>query len=123
MGKKNFIITCFFILAAILQVVVPSLSIALQKSNNQTSNSKVISNKSLNSSFIYHTNHAAPAFEFLAEIEEASENQDVKVLPFVLIKISYGFVKNVKYLISSITFPLQHYRGIAIFLFNSVFRI
>jgi hypothetical protein len=123
MGKKNLIITYFFILASILQVVVPSLSISLQKNNPQPSNSKVIHNKQQHSSFISQANHTAPAFDFLAEIEEVTENQDVKMLPFVLIKLSYGFFIYVKYLIPSISFPLQHYRGIAIFLFNSVFRI
>ncbi len=121
MAKKNRYIAYFFALAAILQVAITSVTSVIQKNSQSTTNKSIIAHDDFDC--LYDSDLTSPSFDFLAEIEESSENEDVKSLFFLPIKFSYGFINHVNYLVSSITLPLHFYRCIAIFLFNSVFRI
>jgi hypothetical protein len=121
MGKKNILITYFFVLLAILQVIIPAFSVCI--SNKEKNLNNQIVSLTTDSSFIFDSELIPPSFYFIAEIEEASENEDFKMLPFIVIKLSYAFLGWVKHIVSSVSSPLQYFRGISIFLFISVFRI
>ena len=121
MGKKNRYIACFFALAAILQVAIIAFSSVLQKNSQNTNNQSIISLHDFDC--LYDADLTSPSFDFLAEIEESSENEDAKSLFFLPIKFSYGFINHANNLVSLITHSLQFYRCTAIFLFNSVFLI
>lgn len=121
MAKKNRYIACFFALAAVLQVAITAVTSVIQKNSQSITNQSIIAHDDFDC--LYDSDLKSPSFDFLAEIEESSENEDFKSLSFLPIKLSYGFINHLNYLVSSITHPLEFYRCIAIFLFNSVFRI
>lgn len=121
MAKKNRYIACFFALAAVLQVAITAVTSVTQKSSHNTTNQSIIAHDDFDC--LYDSDITSPSFNFLAEIEESPENEHVRSLSFLPIKLSYGFINHLNYLVSPVIHSLEFYRCIAIFLFNSVFRI
>ena len=121
MAKKNRYIAYFFAIAAILQVAITAVTSVLQKNSQSINNQSITFHNDFDC--LYDSDLISPSFDFLAEIEESSENEDFKFLSFLPIKLSYGFINHFYYLVSLITQPTEFCRCIAIFLFNSVFRI
>lgn len=101
---------------------MPALSFALQnKKAGSTEQSYRFSSDQ--GTYIFNSDNVSPSFDFIAEIEEKSLNEEAKIFPFILIKLSCGFINSLEYLISTTNFPFQKYSGVAVFLINRVFRI